>query len=89
MMYGNEKKNKGGLSARKVTDLVIVEFGVSPTTRDTQRYVKYGIIGQYPLKKGCVGDFHPFVLNALCTYFEIFIKTIKSTVNTGRITLQS
>ena len=47
-MYAEEKKNKGGISARKVTDLVIAEFGVSPIARYIQRYIKYGIVGQTP-----------------------------------------
>ena len=59
---------------RKFVDLVIAEFGVSPTARDIQSYVKYVIMVQSPLKIGRAGDFYLFVFNTLCTDFEIFIK---------------
>ena len=45
-MYAIKTKKKGGISARKVVDLVTTEFGVSPFVRDIQSYVKYGIVGQ-------------------------------------------
>ena len=73
-MYATKKKMKGNLNARKVTDLVIAAFGLSPSARDIQRYAKDGIVGQSPLKKGRVGDLYPFVFNVLCTYFDIFVK---------------
>ena len=74
---------------RKVVDLVIAEFGVSPTARDIQSYVKDVIMVQSPLKIGRAGDFYLFVFNTLCIDFEIFIKSIKSTVEMGRILIQS
>ena len=59
-MYATKKKMKGNLNARKVTDLVIAGFGLSPSARDIQRYAKDGIVGQSPLKKECAGDFSIF-----------------------------
>ena len=56
-------------------DLVITEFGVSPTAKDIQRYIKDDTVSHSSLKKGHAGDFSPFVFNALCTDFEIFIKS--------------
>ena len=71
-MYTINNNKKGGISARKVMDLVTARFGVSPTARDTQCYVKDGLIGQHPLKKGRADDLSPFVYNALCTDFDSY-----------------
>ena len=62
-MYAIKKKKlKFGLSARKVMDLVIAEFGVLATARNIHHYVKYGIVGQYPLKWGVQVTFIPLFL---------------------------
>ena len=45
-MYAIKTKKKGGISARKVMDVVTTEFGLSPSVRDIQSYAKDGIVGQ-------------------------------------------
>ena len=49
-MYAIKDKKNCCISVRKVMDLAIAKFVVSPTARGIQRYVKDGIIGQSPLK---------------------------------------
>ena len=52
LLYAREQKKEGGLSAKKVCEIVLKDYEVAPSIRSIQRYVKEGLAGQSPMKKG-------------------------------------
>jgi len=52
LLYAREQKKEGGLSAKKVREIVLKDYEVAPSIRSIQRYVKEGLAGQSPMKKG-------------------------------------
>lgn len=67
-------EGKGGLSSRKVCDLVNNEYGTDIKPRSVQRYVKDGLAGQSPKKNGSPGAIEKFIWNSLCAAFESHVK---------------
>ena len=52
LLYAREQKKEGGLSAKKVREIILKDYEVVPSIRSIQRYVKEGLAGQSPMKKG-------------------------------------
>ena len=73
--YAREKeKGKGGLSAAAVAKKTKEQYdGVGPSTRSIQKYVKAGLIGVSPKKKGPEGNIIEYAFQTLCIAFHSFV----------------
>ena len=62
------------MGARKVAAQIKEDWQVDISFRDLSRYVSEGNIGVYPLKKGNLGKYLPWIFQTLCIAFLSYIK---------------
>ena len=68
------KKDPNYLSANKIVEKVNKDFGSNIRTKTATRYVREGLIGVSPMKKGPVGDFPKYIYSALKGAFTTYVK---------------
>jgi hypothetical protein len=76
-IYNSELKKPQGLSAKKVSQLVLGEFGVEIKPRTIQREIQEGRVGVSPKKMGPQGYLPPKTFDHLTTAFESYIKIMQ------------
>ena len=73
-MYAKEKRQKGGISAQKVVDIVNEEFNTDLLVRSIHRYAKMDMAGESPLKSGPEGRIPEFSIKFLASALDPYIR---------------
>ena len=76
-IYNSEPKKPQGLSAKKVSQLVLGKFGVEIKPRTIQREIQEGRVGVSPKKMGPQGYLPSKTFDHLTTAFESYIKIMQ------------
>ena len=84
LLYAREQKKEGGLSAKKVREIVLKDYEVAPSIHSIQRYVKEGLTGQSPMKKGPEKIVSAFVFTTMCDAFSSMININQLNGNEGK-----
>ncbi len=85
-IYDSERRKTEGLSAKRVSQLVLGEFGVEIKPRTIQRAIQECRIGVSPKKMGLQGYLPPKTFDHLTTAFESYIKIMQLNGHGGAVT---
>ena len=73
-LFESERKKKRGMSSEDVAGTIIAEYKSNVKGRTIRRYVKNGLVGCPPLKRGERGTIPSPIFRALVEAFETFIQ---------------
>ena len=73
-LFESERKKKRGMSSEDVAGTINAEYKSNVTGRTIRRYVKNGLVGCSPLKRGERGTIPSPIFRALVEAFETFIQ---------------
>jgi len=86
-LYAAEKDIVGGKSAAEIEEQIKQKYhGVGPSTRIIQKYVKQGLIGTSPLRRGAKGDIEEYIFKTLCTALDSLVTINQINGNGGENT---